>query len=432
MARATGTATATATATGPHTSAIVVGSGVAGAATAFSLARRGVDVTLVDADLPGQATAAGAGIIQPWSSAATGPFYDLYAASADHYPELIAQLASAGVHEIGYRRSGALIVNRDAGVLDDIEARLAARAPQAQSIGEVARIPNSRARELFPPLGDGFDAVHISGGARVDGRALRAGLLAAAQRLGATLLPGTASIVAVEADARIAATEAGARIMPAEGSAPIPAVDAGAPIPVADASAPTPTQDAPAWAIEVDGRRLHADAVVLAAGAWTNRLLQPLGRRIPVEPQRGQITHLRVDGADTRFWPSVHPVASHYLVAFDDARVVVGATRETGSGFDPRVTADGQRQVLANALSVAPGLADATVIETRVGLRPLADGELPVVGALRGLDGLFVNAGFGAAGLTMGPLVGERLAAVITGEVAAPATGFLSPVDATV
>ncbi len=403
---------ASATGTGPTTgptptraSAIIVGTGVAGAATAFSLARRGVAVSLVDGDFPGQATAAGAGIIQPWSSAASGPFYDLYAASADHYPELISQLAAAGVHDIGYRRSGALIVNRDAHVLDEIEARLATRAPRAQSIGEVSRIPNSRARELFPPLGDSFDALHISGGARVDGRALRAGLLAAAQSLGATMVPGTASIVPV---------------------------DARAPIAAEDAVAPAAPVDATGWAIEVDGRRIHADAVVLAAGAWTNRLLQPLGRRIPVEPQRGQITHLRVDGADTRSWPSVHPVASHYLVAFDDARVVVGATRETGSGFDPRVTAEGQRQVLANTLSVAPGLADATVIETRVGLRPLADGDLPVVGALRGLDGLFVNAGFGAAGLTMGPLVGERLAAVLTGEAAVPATGFLSPVDATV
>jgi len=362
-------------------------------------------VTLVDGDFPGQATAAGAGIIQPWSSTASGPFYDLYAASADHYPELISQLAAAGVHDIGYRRSGALIVNRDAHVLDEIEARLATRAPQAQSIGEVSRIPNSRARELFPPLGDSFDALHISGGARVDGRALRAGLLAAARNLGAAMVPGTASIVAA---------------------------DARAPIAAEDADAPAAPVNATGWAIEVDGRRLHAEAVVLAAGAWTNRLLEPLGRRIPVEPQRGQITHLRVDGADTRSWPSVHPVASHYLVAFDDARVVVGATRETGSGFDPRVTAEGQRQVLANALSVAPGLADATVIETRVGLRPLADGGLPVVGALRGLDGLFVNAGFGAAGLTMGPLVGERLAAVLTGEVAAPATEFLSPVDVSV
>jgi D-amino-acid dehydrogenase len=110
---------------------------------------------------------------------------------------------------------------------------------------------------------------------------------------------------------------------------------------------------------------------------------------------------------------------------------VVGATRESGSGFDARVTADGQRQVLEDALSIAPGLADATLIETRVGLRPVADGELPIVGALDGMDGVFVNAGFGAAGLTMGPVVGDRLAALIVRENPAPVDGFLSGIPET-
>jgi D-amino-acid dehydrogenase len=371
----------------PATTAIVIGTGIAGAATAFSLARRGVTVTMVEAGFDGQATAAGAGIIQPWSSVVTGEFYDLYAAGADHYDELIAQLAAVDVHDIGYRRAGALVVNRESGVLDEVEARVTGRLGGARSAGQVSRIQNSRARELFPPLGDGFDALHISGGARVDGRTLRTALLAGARTLGATIVEGIASIAQVNGGG---------------------------------------------WAVETAGNTLEADTVVVATGAWTNRMLEPLGRRIPVEPQRGQITHLRVGTADTRFWPSVHPVSSHYLVAFDDSRVVVGATRETGSGFDPRVTAEGQRQILDNALSVAPGLADATLIETRVGLRPLPDGELPTVGALHGLDGVYVNAGFGAAGLTMGPLVGERLAAVITGEAAAPSAGFLSDVDASV
>ncbi|MEV8214080.1 FAD-dependent oxidoreductase [Leifsonia sp. NPDC077715] len=365
-----------------HTrSTIVVGTGVAGASTAFALSRRGVAVTLVDAELTGQATAAGAGIIQPWSSAADGEFYDLYAAGADFYPDLIAQLSDVGVHDIGYRRSGALVVNRDAAVIDGVEERLAARRATAASMGEVSRVSAERARELFPPLGDSFAGIHISGGARVDGRVLRAGLLAGAQALGATVLPGSATV---------SATDAGG------------------------------------WTVQVDGRPVEADALVIAAGAWTNSLLEPFGRRIGVEPQRGQITHLRVGNADTRYWPSVHPVASHYLVAFDDSRVAVGATRETGSRFDPRVTAEGQRQVLENALSVAPGLADATLIETRVGLRPLPDGELPTVGALDGVDGVYVNAGFGAAGLTMGPLVGDLLATAVVDQSADSLSRYLS------
>ena len=339
---------------------IVVGSGVAGASTAFALARRGADVDIVDADVPGQATAAGAGIIQPWSTSAGGDFYELYAAAASYYPQLIGRLETVGVTDIGFRRSGALVVNDDPSVLDAVESRVRGRLASG-----VARISNRDARELFPPLAERLDGLFIEAGARVDGRSLRDGLLAGAERLGARRRPGWPSCV--RADAR-------------------------------------------GWGLYIDGARADAETVVLATGAWTNRVIEPLGRRVPVEPQRGQITHLRLEGSETSGWPSVHPVADHYLVAFDGGRIAAGATRETGSGFDARVTAAGQKHVLDRALALAPGLADASFIETRVGLRPLPDGELPTIGPLDGLDGLFVNAGFGAGGLTMGPLVGERLA----------------------
>lgn len=323
---------------------VVVGDGVAGVATAFALARRGAEVTIVDAGLVGRATDAGAGIVQPWSTSSGGEFYELYSAAADYYPELIDRLAAAGVHDIGYRRSGALVVNRDSAVIDDVEQRVRDRAAASRTAGELRRIDPTAARQLFPPLADGLHGLHIAGGARVDGRALRAGLLAAAAALGATR---------VEARAEL-------------------------------------TDDA---SVTADGTPLLADAIVIAAGAWTDRVLRPLGVRTRVEPQRGQLVHLRVD-ADTRSWPSVHPVAPHYLVAFDAGRFVAGATRVTGSGFDAQVTAAGVRQVLDDALAIAPGLAGASVIETRVGLRPRPEGDLPTVGPVDGRPGLYVNAGF--------------------------------------
>ncbi|WP_426623456.1 NAD(P)/FAD-dependent oxidoreductase [Leifsonia sp. McL0607] len=345
---------------------VVVGDGVAGAATAFALARRGATVTIVDAGLVGRATDAGAGIVQPWSTSSGGEFYELYSAGADFYPELIERLAEAGVHAIGYRRSGALVVNRDAAVIDEVEQRVRERAAASRTAGEVRRVDPVVARELFPPLADGLHGLHIAGGARVDGRALRTGLLDAAAAHGATRV-----------EARAELTD--------EGS------------------------------ITADGTALPADAIVVAAGAWTDRVLRPLGVRVRVEPQRGQLVHLRVD-ADTRSWPSVHPVAAHYLVAFDAGRIVAGATRETGSGFDARVTAGGERQVLDDALSIAPGLAGASVVESRVGLRPLPEGDLPTVGPVDGRPGMYVNAGFGAGGLTMGPLVGDLLAERVLAE----------------
>lgn len=346
---------------------VVVGSGVAGASTAFALARRGVRVTVVDADRAGTATAAGAGIVQPWSTSSTGPYYELYAAGAAYYPTLLERLASVGVRDVDFRRTGSLVVSRDPAELDEAEDRVRARAAGSAVTGEVRRVDAAGAKRLFPPLADGLAGLHVAGGARVEGRSLRAGLLRAAAASGARTLTGTVELTA-------------------DGSA------------------------------RVDGEDLRADAVVVAAGAWTPELLRPLSVHLPLAPQRGQITHLRLPDTDTSGWPSVLPLTGHYLVAFDGGRVVAGATREAGSGFDVRVTAAGQREVLEEALAVAPGLADATLLETRVGLRPVADSGHPLIGPVGDVPGLFVNTGFGAGGLTMGPVAGELLADLVLGE----------------
>jgi D-amino-acid dehydrogenase len=95
--------------------------------------------------------------------------------------------------------------------------------------------------------------------------------------------------------------------------------------------------------------------------------------------------------------------------------VVVGATREAGAGFDARVTVAGQRQVLDAALTLAPGLAGATVLETRVGFRPVTPDGFPLLGAVPGLDGLVVATGLGPNGLTYGPLTGVLAADLAVG-----------------
>lgn len=338
-------------------------------------------MTVVDAAHEGRATAAGAGIVQPWGSALEGPLYDLYAAGAAHYPGLVGELAECGIDDVGYRRAGCLIVDPDPRVLDEIEHRVRVRTADVPIAGPIERVDPTTARELFPPLADDLAGLHLAGGARVDGRKLCRGLLAAIVAAGGRLVDGPAELVLAEDH----------------------------------------------LTVTVKGERLEGDAVVVAGGAWTTPLLEPLSMRVAVEPQRGQIVHLRVDGADTGRWPAVTPLADHYLVTFDDQRVVVGATRETGSGFDPRVTVSGVRHVLDRALSVAPGLAEATVIETRVGLRPLPSNGRPTIGQVPGVRDLYVATGYGAIGLTIGPLVGERLAATILDGTADPSLAAFTP-----
>jgi D-amino-acid dehydrogenase len=260
-----------------------------------------------------------------------------------------------------------MLVSADMRELDWIERM--ARQRGAAAMGAITRLAARQARELFPPLADGFAGVHVAGGARVDGRLLAAALLRAAGTAGASILRGHAML----------------------------AVEAGRVV-----------------GVDAAGERILADRVIMTAGAWADRVLRPVGFGLPVEPQRGQIVHLRLEGVETEDWPVILPPGSHYIVPFDGGRIVVGATRESGAGFDYRVTASGQAEVLSQALAIAPGLAEATMIETRVGFRPVSAVGRPMLGWVRGIGGLAIGNGLGAAGLTIGPLAGRLLADLVT------------------
>lgn len=345
--------------------AIVVGAGVLGASTAYHLARNGASVTIFDRRDLGRATSAGAGIICPWVSAIQDPAYcTIASAGARYHPKLVSFLHEDGEHELGYRRVGSLVVPDDPALLDETERTLHARRVDWPEIGAVSRLTPARAAALFPPLAPGRSAVHLEGAARVDGRLLNRALLNAAQKRGAILHNTGSEILVSNGRVRGVRTEAGT---------------------------------------------VEADIVVVTAGAWAPTLLAPLGITLDVQPQRGQIVHLRV-AADTSCWPVLLPLNNYYLLTFDDSRVVVGATRETGSGFDYRVTAKGQAEVLNVGLAVAPGLADAEVIETRIGFRPMEPRNRPLLGPCGGIAGLLVGNGLGATGLTIGPYAGALLA----------------------
>ena len=342
---------------------IVAGAGVVGAACAYEASRLGAEVVLVDAEMPGQATAAGAGIICPWTSQGDDEaWYAFACAAARRYPALVAELADGGAGDVSYRQVGALIVARDEDEAARDRRRMLDRQAAAPEIGEVRAVSSAEALALFPPLRPGSVGVWIGGAGRVDGRRLRDALVQAARAKGAALVSGRARL---------------------------------------------------AWrcgrvaGVEIDRQLTEADAVVAATGAWTTSFLEPAGVVVRVTPERGQIVHMRLGSADMSRWPVILPRASgHYLLAFEDSRVVAGATREPGSGFDARVTAGGLREVLAQALAVAPGLSSATHLETRVGLRPAGPDIRPLLGPVSGVAGLVVATGLGASGLTLGPLAG--------------------------
>lgn len=350
---------------------IIVGAGILGASAAYHLAKADVEVILIDRADADAATQAGAGIVSPWHADTPDPArYAISNAGARYYPELVAMLAEMGAGDVGYKKVGSLVVSEDPAFLDSVEERTRTRAASVPEAGAISRIQPGAARELFPPLGEHLEALHVEGGARVDGRRMRAALCVAAEAHGAQRMVASATL-----------NMEGGR----------------------------------ATGVLVEGRLLGADLVIAAPGAWAVDFLAPIDLRLKVTPQRGQILHFRREGVATKDWPTVAPMNDFYLLAFDDSRVVVGATREGGVGFDRRLTAGGVASVLNAGLAAAPGLADWTLAEMRIGFRPLSPDMRPMLGPAPGVEGLLIGAGLGASGLSTGPMSGRILAELALG-----------------
>lgn len=345
---------------------IVVGAGIVGSSAAYNLAKKGANVTVIDKFHTGQATAAGAGIISPSTSRVDNPYwYELAKRGASYYSSLVPELEEDGETDFGYKKVGALSVSNDRNQLDQIEKKVMERKKESSDVGDITRLSSKDAKSLFPPLREGIEAVHVTGAARLDGRLLRDALQRAAKKHGAVYKAEQA------------------RLKVAKGKV---------------------------QGVSLNNEFIEADAVIAATGAWTPEFLKPLGINVPIDPQKGQIVHLHLPDQDTSKWPVVLPTSSHYLLSFNDNRVVVGATREEGSGFDYRVTAGGIQNVLQEALGVAPGLSVGTVSEVRIGFRPMGSDILPLLGAFSEVKGLVMATGLGASGLTMGPYVGKLAA----------------------
>lgn len=351
---------------------IVVGAGIVGTSAAFHLARKGVSTALVEAAHLGQATAAGTGVVFPWPFPwDAAPLWDFKARAAEHYPRLMAELREDG-HAPGYEAVGGMSVDLegdDAGF--DLLSTLSER-PEFATMGRVERLAPGEPRSRFPLLPESYGGVHIEGMARIDGRAARAALFNAAEERGLRYFKG---------DSRLLWN--GERVT----------------------------------GVRVGSEDLEAPVVVVAAGAWSAGLLAPAGVDLPVHPVRGQATHFALPGQDTRAWPVVRfGERDYYVSAFGPDRLVTGGTREPEAGFDRRVTASGLLHNLTTALEVLPGLADATVVETRVGFRPGTPDGLQLLGPVERLPGVLVATGLGGEGLTFGPYQGVVAARLAMGE----------------
>lgn len=148
-----------------------------------------------------------------------------------------------------------------------------------------------------------------------------------------------------------------------------------------------------------DGARVHADRVIITAGAWTGQLVD-----LPVGPQRGQLVKLS-EAAGLSCILS----GRLYIAPLPSGGVFVGATEED-AGFATECTAGSIARILSYAVRTLPGLEGAGGLQVHAGLRPITPSGRPLMGAVPGRSRLYVAAGHAGHGLVTARLSAQGMA----------------------
>lgn len=172
-----------------------------------------------------------------------------------------------------------------------------------------------------------------------------------------------------------------------------------------------------------DGRRVMAGQVVVAAGAWSRRLTDPLGDRIPLETERGYNTTLPTGAFDLR--RQVIFGGHGFVVTPLSTGLRVGGAVELG-GLDLPPNFKRSEAMLRKAQDFLPGLKPEGG-RPWMGFRPSLPDSLPVIGASRASSRIVYAFGHGHLGLTQSAGTGRLVADLLAGAAPAIDLGPFSP-----
>ena len=345
---------------------IIVGGGVIGCSIAWRLAQAGLKVTVFERGRIGcEASRAAAGMLSPQGESQTaGPFFDLCLRSRAMYRNFAEELNDASGIDVEYKDEGTLFV-----VLrgEDEEEKTRWAAWQLEAGLPLEHVSADELRKIEPAVTESATrAIFLPEEHQIENRRLMDALEVAIRRAGVELIEG--------AEVTALATEHG-RVT----------------------------------GIVSAGQRLDAGVVVVAAGTWSGRLLEPHGLKIELIPARGQM--LAVRPARDQIVRVLHS-SKVYLVPRRDGRILIGATVEY-AGFEKAVTVEALDHLLAAALELMPSLNEAAVVETWSGLRPDTADHLPVLGA-SGMENLWLATGHFRNGILLAPLTADLITESVT------------------
>ncbi|MFY0614807.1 MAG: FAD-binding oxidoreductase [Hyphomicrobiaceae bacterium] len=168
------------------------------------------------------------------------------------------------------------------------------------------------------------------------------------------------------------------------------------------------------WQVQNVAGAITAANAVITLGPWSGDILrQVAGVKVPLQAKRGYHMHFSASGNAGLSRPVLDTDHGYVLTP-----MAAGIRLTTGAEFAKMHTAPTPVQlnrVEPIARNLFP-LADRLEKQPWLGRRPCLPDMVPAVGAVPGQKGLWVNFGHHHLGFTLGPITGQLVAEMITGE----------------
>ena len=177
--------------------------------------------------------------------------------------------------------------------------------------------------------------------------------------------------------------------------------------------------------------------VINCGGAWAPALGEMVGIHIPIEPRKGQILvtertfkivnekiqefgYMLSKFEDIRYERKVSELVEKHNVAFVieptlAENCIIGSCRAF-EGYNRKNSIEVMSALAERALRFFPILRDVNIIRSYAGLRPYVIDHLPIVSEVEEVPGYYITAGHEGDGICMAPITGKLMSQVVTGE----------------
>jgi D-amino-acid dehydrogenase len=160
------------------------------------------------------------------------------------------------------------------------------------------------------------------------------------------------------------------------------------------------------------GRKINADALVVAAGVWSNSIAAQLDYKLPMTAKRGYHSMIANPGVELDY--PVTSMSRSFVMTPMQAGLRLAGTAEFAK-LDAEPDYARAKVLLEHAKHYLPDI-DCSDVGQWMGQRPMMSDSLPVIAVSPSRKNVFYAFGHGHYGLTQGPTTGKIITALISGQ----------------